>query len=54
MPADSITLAGLLWRAGERTRLREVMERVGAHLVLNIANQAANQMGEPGDWAAAE
>ncbi|RMN43665.1 hypothetical protein SAMN05444506_12236 [Pseudomonas syringae] len=40
--------------ADERTRLREVMERVGAILALHIANQAAHQLGEPSDWAADE
>ncbi|KPZ07944.1 Uncharacterized protein ALO43_02208 [Pseudomonas tremae] len=40
--------------AGERTRLRAVMERVGALLALHIANQAAHQLGEPSKWAAAE
>lgn len=40
--------------ADERTRLREMMERVGALLALQIAIQAAHQMGEPSDWAADE
>ncbi len=38
----------------ERNRLHAVMERFGALLALDIANQAALQLGEPPSWAADE
>ncbi|ORE47698.1 hypothetical protein BKN49_05740 [Pseudomonas aeruginosa] len=38
----------------ERNRLHKVMEGFGALLALDIANQAALQLGEPPSWAADE
>lgn len=40
--------------AAERNRLHKVMEGFGALLALDIANQAALQLGEPPSWAAGE